>query len=118
MHCCKVEAKAGVKTAVLVAELYLPRENGRPRCGDIRAALADNELKDKLALAAFDIIEIDGQAFECTHYKEVYEKLKTLLSLKVKNDKGQTVVKTSGLCKVVEMRTATSVGEVEQIYTE
>ena len=63
-------------------------------------------------------IEIDGQAFECTHYKEVYEKLKTLLSLKVKNDKGLTVVKTSSLCKVVEMRTATSVGEVEQIYTE
>lgn len=113
--------KAGVKTAVIVAELYLPRENGRPRCGDIRAALADNELKDQLALAAFDIIEIDGQAFERTHYKEVYEKLKDLLSLKVvktENGRSLTLVKTSSMCKVVEMRTATSVGEVEQIYTE
>ena len=33
-------AKAGVKSAILAAELYMPREGGRPRCGDVPSALA------------------------------------------------------------------------------
>lgn len=110
--------KAGVKSAIIAAELYMPREGGRPRCGDVQSALADAELKDKLALAPFDILEIDGEPFRVEHYKEVYERLKELFSLKVKNDKGQVVTKTSGLCKPVEMRTATSIDEVQQIYDE
>ena len=110
--------KAGVKSAVIAAELYLPREEGRPRCGDVQMALADAEQKDKLALAPFDIIEIDGEPFQAEHYKEVHARLKDLFAIKAKNDKGQVVTKTSGLCKPVEMRTATSLDEVKQIYEE
>ena len=33
---------AGLKQAVIAAELYLPRPEGRPRCGDVQAALADD----------------------------------------------------------------------------
>ena len=59
---------AGLKSAVLAAELYMPREGGRPRCGDVISARADEALRNKLALAAFDIIEIDGAAFKSSHY--------------------------------------------------
>lgn len=110
--------KAGVKSAVIAAELYLPREEGRPRCGDVQMAQADAEKKDLLALAPFDIIEIDGEPFVAEHYKEVHARLKEIFSIKAKNDKGQVVTKTSGLCKPVEMRTATSIDEVKQIYEE
>lgn len=100
---------------MIAAELYLSHEEGRPRCGDVQKALADETLKDKLALAAFDIVELDGEPFQTAHYKEVHAKLKELLSVKVTNDKGLTVTKTSGLCKPVEMCTATSVDEVKEI---
>ena len=110
--------KAGVKSAVIAAELYMPCEGGRPRCGDVQRALADEALRDKLALAPFDIVEIDGEPFAAAHYKDVHARLKQMFSLTVKNDKGQTVTKTSGLCKPVEMRTATSIDEVQQIYEE
>jgi hypothetical protein len=86
--------KAGVKSAVIAAELYLPREEGRPRCGDVPRALADAELKDKLALAPFDIIEIDGAPFEAASYKELHAKLVDLFRLKVTAD-GKTTYKTS-----------------------
>ena len=52
---------AGLKQAIIAAELYLPRE-GRARCGDVPAALADDGKRDQLALAPFDIIELDGDA--------------------------------------------------------
>lgn len=109
--------KAGVKSAVIAAELYLPREEGRPRCGDVPRALADAELKDKLALAPFDIIEIDGAPFEAASYKELHAKLVDLFRLKVTAD-GKTTYKTSGLCKPVELRTVVSTEEVVAIYQE
>ena len=48
---------AGLKQAIIAAELYLP--SPRPRCGDVQAALADDAKRDQLALAPFDIIELD-----------------------------------------------------------
>lgn len=110
--------KTGVKSAIIGAELYLPREEGRPRCGDVQSAIADAAQRDKLALAPFDIIEIDGEPFAAEHYKEVHAKLKQMFSITTKNDKGQNVTKTSALCKPVEMRTAASIDEVQQIYEE
>ena len=117
---------AGVKSAIIAAELYLPVEDGRPRCSDVNRALADEELRSKLALAAFDIIEIDGEPYSSEHYKTTYAELKRLLSITVVNDAGNSepqkrlmrLTKTSSLCKPVEMRTAASVDEVAQIYAE
>lgn len=98
--------KAGVKSAMMASELYLPQDDGRPRCSDVIKALADNNLKNRLALVIFDVIEIDGVAFESAHYKEVYAKINGVLPEK------------SELCKPVEMRTASSIDEVQQIFEE
>jgi hypothetical protein len=97
---------AGLKSAVLAAELYMPREEVRPRYGDVVTAMADGALRDKLAFAAFDIMEIDGAAFESSHYKEVYARLKELCG------------NQSPLFHCVDMRTASSPDEVKQIYEE
>ena len=111
--------KAGVKSAVLAAELYLPRPNGCPRSGDVPGALADPEQKDQLALAIFDIIELDGEYYQSMPYKQVHDKLTELLRVKsVSEHKGRklTIYKSHSACKPVEMKLAKSVDEVIAIY--
>ena len=98
--------KTGFRSLVLAAELYMPRESGRPRCGDVISAMADDSLRDKLALAAFDVVEIDGEVFKPSHYKDVYAELKKLCDT------------PSALFHCVDMRTASSPDEVRQIYEE
>ena len=110
--------KAGVKSAVLAAELYLPIEGGRPRCSDVSRALAAEELKSKLALAVFDIIEINDEPFVSEHYKYTHAELKKMLSTTTNGDTGLVVTKTSSICRPVEMRTVTSVDDVAAIYSE
>lgn len=110
--------KAGIKNIVVAAELYLPREEGRPRCGDVARALADPALRDQLALAVYDILSIDGEDFSAQNYGEVHAKLVELLRLKAQNKEGKTIFKTTRLCAPVELRTVSSVEEVKQIYQE
>ena len=93
---------AGLKQAIIAAELYLPRDGGRPRCGDVQAALADK--RDQLALAPFDIIELDGEAWKASHYADTHNKLCTIFQ----NEQ----------VKPVQMRNASSNDEVQQIYEE
>ena len=64
--------QAGVKQAVIAAELYMPRQDGRPRCGDVQAALADDAKRDQLALAPFDIVELDSKEWT-DEVKAIYE---------------------------------------------
>ena len=85
--------KAGIKNIVVAAELYLPREEGRPRCGDVARALVDPALRDQLALAVYDILSIDGEDFSAQNYGEVHAKLVELLRLKAQNQEGKTVFK-------------------------
>ena len=95
---------AGVKKAIIAAELYLPREGGRPRCGDVQAALADDAKRDQLALAPFDIVELDGEAWKAEHYADTHNKLCTIFQ----NEQ----------VRPVQMRNATSNDEVKEIYEE
>ena len=95
---------AGVKSATIAAELYLPREDGRPRCGDVAAALADDAKRDQLALAPFDIIELDSEQWKAEHYSETHNKLCTIFT----NEK----------VRPVQMRNASSHDEVQEIYDE
>ena len=95
---------AGLKQAVIAAELYLPRPEGRPRCGDVQAALADDAKRDQLALAPFDIIDLDGEAWKAEHYAYTHNKLCTIFQ----NEQ----------VKPVQMRNASSNDEVQQIYEE
>lgn len=95
---------AGLNQAIIAAELYLPRDGGRPRCGDVQAALADDAKRDQLALAPFDIIELDGEVWQAAHYADTHNKLCTIFQ----NEQ----------VKPVQMRNASSNDEVQQIYEE
>ena len=96
--------KAGVKSATIAAELYLPVEGGRPRCGDVSAAIADDKKRDLLCLAPFDIIELDGETWTAGQYGDTHKKLCAIFSDKA-------------VCPV-EMRNASSSDEVKEIYGE
>ena len=102
---------AGVKSAMIAAELYLPRTDGRPRCGDVAAALADDAKRNELCLAPFDIIELDGNPWKAEHYSETYNKLCSLFN-------GQLTIDNGKLVSPVQMRNATSHDEVQEIYDE
>ena len=95
---------AGLKQAIIAAELYLPRSEGRPRCGDVQAALADDAKRDQLALAPFDIVELDGEPWHPKHYADTHNKLCTIFQ--------------SEQVKPVQMRNASSSDEVKEIYEE
>ena len=99
--------KAGVKSAVAAAELYLPRPDGRPRCGDVSKALADDKLKDQLCLAPFDIISLDGEPWKAEHYADTHKKLCEIFTSHL-----------SPLISPVQMRNASNHDEVQEIYDE
>ena len=102
----KAVAAAGIKNGVFAAELYLPNQDTRPRFGDVARALADNALKDNLALAVFDIAELNGEAFCAKHYKEVHSKISSVFGT------------DNALCHTVQMRPAESPDQVKEIYEE
>ena len=95
---------AGLKQAIIAAELYLPLPEGRPRCGDVQAALADDAKRDQLALAPFDIVELDGEKWQAEHYADTHNKLCTIFQ--------------SEQVKPVQMRNASSKDEVQEIFDE
>ena len=95
---------AGLKQAIITAELYLPRPEGRPRCGDVQAGLADDAKRDQLALAPFDIVELDGEKWQAEHYADTHNKLCTIFQ----NEQ----------VKPVQMRNASSKDEVQEIFDE
>lgn len=96
--------KSGVKSAIIAAELYLPNPDGRPRCGDVLASLADDAKKDLLCLAPFDIIELDGQSWKPEHYGDTHNQLCVLFQ--------------EEQVRPVQMRNASSAQEVQDIYDE
>ncbi|MBR3029669.1 MAG: hypothetical protein IKH93_00785 [Bacteroidales bacterium] len=108
LHCLEVAAeclkKAGVKDVIVAAELYMPREGGRPRCADVTSALADDTRRDQLCLAPFDIVSLDGKSFEGVPYQETYKAL-------------SDIFKADSVCPV-QMMHASSLDEVQAIYDE
>lgn len=94
--------KAGIKQAVIAAELYMPCSDGRPRHSDVARALADNSLKDKLALAPFDIVEIDSQPWAAESYALTHKRLSEIF-------KEEVVLP-------VEMSPVANVDELVEIY--
>ena len=95
---------AGISQLVVAAELYQPvRDGGRPRCGDVQRALADDEMKNQLCLAPFDIVELNGESWN-EHYAETHKKLQSIF-------KEETVAP-------VQMQTASSHDEVQAIYDQ
>ena len=95
---------AGVKEAVVAAELYLPREGGRPRCADVTSALADSGKRDQLCLAPFDIVSLDGKSFEGVPYQETYKALSDIFKVDA--------------VYPVQMMHASSLDEMQALYDE
>ena len=98
---------AGLKQAIIAAELYLP--SPRPRCGDVQAALADDAKRDLLALAPFDIVELDGEVWKAEHYADTHKRLCEIFNFQ------SSII---NLLQPVQMRNASSNDEVQQIYEE
>ena len=96
--------QAGVKQAVIAAELYMPRQDGRPRCGDVATALADSNKRNELCLAPFDIVELDGEDWNGEHYDKTHQRLCDIFQ--------------NEMVRPVDMRIAESTDEVKSIYEE
>ena len=96
--------QAGVSSAIVAAELFMPKEGGRPRCADVKRALADPALRDELRLAPFDILEVNGEPWKADHYKHTHAQLCQWFH--------------DNYVIPVDMMKAESVEEVQTIYDE
>lgn len=96
--------KAGVQSAVIAAELYYPRPNGRPRCNDVVSALANEKEREKLCLAPFDIVELNDEDYSNKNYGEKHLQLATIF--------------TAEMVQPVEMVTAHSTEELVEIFEQ
>ena len=96
--------QAGVSSAIVAAELFMPKEGGRPRCADVKRALADHAQRNDLRLAPFDILEVNGEPWKVDHYKHTHAQLSQWFH-------GDYVIP-------VDMMKAESLEEVQTIYDE
>ena len=85
----KLFRAAGLKSAMIPAELYKSQDKGHSRVNDTASALADKSQHDKLRLALFDIAHIDEEPyleilqvekkpFKSKNYNEIIEKLASI----------------------------------------
>lgn len=95
--------KAGVKSAIIPAEIHVDDTDKRSRTMDLIHALSKKGDVSILKLAVFDILELDGQPYEPENYLQTHEKLVQFFA------KGKQV-------KPVEMEIANSNAEVKEIY--
>ena len=95
---------AGVASATVLCELYLPVPNGRPRVGDALSALADPKRAGQLRLAPFGIVEVDGAPFPEKGYAAVHVKLSEWFP--------------DEAVRPVERREAADLAGIEEIYRE
>lgn len=76
----KTLKNAGLKSAIIPAELYVEEKNGRTRVFDVLSAISKEDSIETLNLAPFDILEIDGQPFNADSFEQTYQKLSELFS--------------------------------------
>jgi len=69
---------AGISEACIAAELYAEESSGRSRAFDALKALANATEQDRLALAPFDIISLDGKPFKASSWKETLGQLEAI----------------------------------------
>lgn len=99
----KILKAAGVKSAIIPAEIYVDDIDKRTRTIDLLHALSkDGDISD-LRLAAFDILELNDEAYKPENYIETHKQLSEWFN------KGKLV-------KPVEMDVANSTEEVKNLY--
>ena len=75
----KVLHEAGIRQAVIPAELYVYDEKKKTRVNDLISALADEKKIGTLRLACYDILQLDGKEYKPDNYGVVLEELDKLL---------------------------------------
>jgi len=95
--------KAGVKEAIIPAEIYVDDTDKRTRTNDLLYALSKKGDVSRLHLVAFDILELNQESFRPNSYQETWQKLKEWFS-------------GGKLVKEVELEFARSNNEVKEIY--
>lgn len=70
----------GITQAVIPAEIYVYEEKRKTRVNDLINALANQKKIDKLRLACYDIIELNGKEWKPKNYGETLEKLDHIFS--------------------------------------
>jgi hypothetical protein len=99
--------KAGIKSALLVGELYVHRTDRRPRVHDVcrvaRQPASVDELKS-LRLAMFDVLELDGKPAPPA-YGETLKQI-------------QKIFNKGTLSHAVETQPAKSCADVEKLYEQ
>ena len=96
---------AGVSQAVIPAELFADQSEGRTRIFHVLTALADQGKTGSLRLAAFDILELNGEPFKANSYGETHSKISELFQ-------------SAKLCEAVECNPCKSKSEVKDIYSQ
>lgn len=94
-----------VTSMIAAAELYQYKEGERSRVYDTIAALADPNLVDSLALAFFDILEINGESFRASSYDIIYHKLVEIFP-------------ESGKAHRVETQIAKTPGQIQSLFAQ
>ena len=104
---CLEAAKAllinkNIASMIAGAELYAQRAEGRSRVYDVTAALADEKAVDRLGLAFFDILELDGQSLKTSSYETIFGKLSEIFP-------------KTGKAHVIETRIARSKADIKRL---
>lgn len=107
---CTAEAaellqKAGVKQAVIAAELYLYTPGERERSFLVRQALGSGGNPAELRLAPFDIIELDGKTVAADGYEKLHAELCRLFG-------------NAERCQPVAMKKCGSAQELTAVFEE
>jgi hypothetical protein len=95
---------AGITSAVVPAELYVAEDAGRTRVFDVAAVLADPSQHDRLRLAPFEIVSLDGDEHRPASYSETHAKLSEVF--------------TEQLVRPVQLRQVTTREQVAAVYRE
>ncbi|MCL1917423.1 MAG: hypothetical protein FWG14_03770 [Peptococcaceae bacterium] len=96
---------AGIRQAVVPAELYADEGRERTRVFHVLTALADAGKAAKLRLAMFDILELDDVRFRAASYGETHKKLSDIFD-------------RAHLCGPVDCRKCSNKSQVKAVYTE
>lgn len=95
--------KAGVKEAIIPAEIYVDDTDNRTRTHDLLHALSKKGDVSLLHLAAFDILELNNRPYKPENYIQTHKQLEEWFS-------------DNPLVKAVEMEVAESTAGVKDIY--
>lgn len=95
--------KAGVKQAIIPAEIYVHDGKYKSRVNELISTLANEKKTGNLKLAVFDIVELDGSELGKTSYGQIHKLLEQWFA-------------GGERCHVVEMEVTRSRDEIKRVF--